>query len=293
MKGKYYSTTITLLIFTLSVVFFAERRITQKKVFLEKRFNHEEISYIQANDIEVKDIEPYLQYRKFNIFKYHIYREVKEKYNFTYLESINYVNNPDYYRFYNNPQTALFINTSYILVNKCYYLNKDFVPKDLVNVKLYEIDYIDRKGEEIYFKKEVLDSYQLMYNAAKKENIELMIFSGYRSYQKQKILYYYVYGQDDTISARPGFSEHQTGYAMDISRPDEGLTELFEQSSSFSWLMNNCYKYGFILRFPHDKENKTGYSFEPWHFRYVGTIAETIHQNELTLEEYIFSNLEI
>ncbi|MCK9536212.1 MAG: M15 family metallopeptidase [Bacilli bacterium] len=293
MKGKYHSTIITLLIFALSVIFFEEKQVIQKKTFLENHFNREEISYIHKNDIDVKDIEPYLQYQKFNIFKYHLYQEAREKYNFTYLESINYVNNPDYYHFYHNPQKALFVNTSYVLVNKCYYLDKDFVPKDLVNVKLYDIDCIVREDEEIYLKKEVLESYQLMFNAAKGEGVELMVFSGYRSYQKQKILYNYVYGQDDTISARPGFSEHQTGYAVDISRPNEGLTEFFEQSKSFSWLMDNCYKYGFILRFPHDKENKTGYAFEPWHFRYVGPIAEEIHLNNLTLEEYLFSNLEI
>jgi len=293
MEKKYYITTITLLILNLSIIFITNLQLNNKMLFLQQYFNCEEINYIINEDINTEDIKPYLKYKKFNIFKYEQYQAAREKYDFSYIESINFINNPHYYHFYQDPQKALFTDKPYILVNKCYYLSKNYIPDNLINVTEYDIDYIVREGEDIYLKKEVLDNYVLMYNAAKKEDIALMIFSGYRSYQKQIKLYYFTYNQDDTISARPGFSEHQTGYAIDISCSEVGLTELFEHSQSYKWLIKNCHKYGFILRFPRGKEKMTGYSFEPWHFRYVGKIAEKIHSDDITLEEYIFSNLEI
>lgn len=293
MTGKYYLTVIILLIFVLFGVYPAGMKADRETLNLEEYFSSEEMDFIKANGIKSRDLEPYLKYQKFNVFKYYQYREAREKYNFSYLESLNYVNNPNYYRFYHNPQKALFAGAPHILVNKCYFLSEDYEPEGLVNAREYEIDYIVREGEEIYLKKEVLDSYQKMYDAAKAAGIELMIFSGYRDYEKQSVLYYQVYNQDDSISARPGFSEHQTGLALDISRPGDGLTLLFEQSPSFAWLMANGHKYGFILRFPPGKESITGYSYEPWHFRYVGAIAAEIREKNLTLEEYIFSNMEI
>lgn len=113
--------------------------------------------------------------------------------------------------------------------------------------------------------------------------------SGYRSYQTQVTLYNsYVnqYGQAraDTFSARPGYSEHQTGLAMDFSPIDDS----FAATPQFTWLQASAYKYGFILRYPNNKTDVTGYKYEPWHWRYVGVdIATDMHaKNILTLEEY-------
>ena len=131
-------------------------------------------------------------------------------------------------------------------------------------------------------------------NDALKNGFQLYIFSSYRDYNKQYHLYYNVNNQNDEYVARPGFSEHQSGYALDISTLYHGLTNNFQYSDEYKWLIENSYKYGFILRYPEEKENITGYKYEPWHFRFVGEdIAEFLYKNKLTLEEYILKYLEI
>ena len=139
-----------------------------------------------------------------------------------------------------------------------------------------------------------LDNYYLMYLDAKKDNINLLIYSAYRTYQKQYDLYYNVNNKDDEYSARPGFSEHHTGLAFDISDNIHGLTINFSNSYTYQWLIKNSYKYGFILRYPENKECITMYKYEPWHFRYVGSSAAyEIHINSKTLEEYLLENYEL
>jgi D-alanyl-D-alanine carboxypeptidase len=120
---------------------------------------------------------------------------------------------------------------------------------------------------------------------------DLLIFSGYRSYEKQEILYNYY--QDDNYSARPGYSEHHTGFALDLSTLDSGLEIFFSKTKEFELLINNCHKYGFILRYPAELSHETGYLYEPWHFRYVGPIhALNIKYNNISLENYIFQNFD-
>ena len=89
----------------------------------------------------------------------------------------------------------------------------------------------------------------------------------------------------DTYSARPGCSEHQTGLALDINTAS--LSDHFEETEEYAWLVENSWRYGFILRFPEGKEEITGYQFEPWHYRYVGPAAARVcYENGWTLEEY-------
>jgi len=84
--------------------------------------------------------------------------------------------------------------------------------------------------------------------------------------------------------AKPGYSEHQSGLAYDIKEKNTDSTD----SEAYKWLLTNCADYGFILRYPKNKEDITGYAYEPWHFRYVGfEAAEAIMSNKLTLEEYL------
>ena len=127
------------------------------------------------------------------------------------------------------------------------------------------------------------------------DGIYLNAFSTYRSYWSQSRLYNnYVanYGQDptDTFSAKPGFSEHQTGLAFDIGGVDRSLwaEEDFKYTEEAEWLKKNCTKYGFILRYPEGKEWVTGYMHESWHFRYIGVEhSKNFENNDLTLEEYL------
>lgn len=130
---------------------------------------------------------------------------------------------------------------------------------------------------------------------AAKEGISLYAFSTYRSYSYQYSLYWgYVkqYGQalTDTFSARPRYSEHQTGLGFDIGGSNQSLwaEDGFAYTTEAKWLANNVYKYGFILRYPKGKEHITGYKYEPWHFRYVGKYhTKKIYDSGLTLEEYL------
>jgi LAS superfamily LD-carboxypeptidase LdcB len=121
---------------------------------------------------------------------------------------------------------------------------------------------------------------------------DISLLSGYRSYETQVTLYNnYVatYGQAeaDTFSARPGYSEHQTGLSMDVGWIDDS----YGDTASGKWLAANCYKYGFIIRFPKDKESITGYKYEPWHIRYLGKdIAKDVYESGLCLEEYLGVN---
>ena len=133
------------------------------------------------------------------------------------------------------------------------------------------------------------NAFQEMKEAAKKDGINLYISSGYRSYETQKEIYNYYVEKDgkekaDTYSARPGHSEHQSGLAMDLNIIDSS----FEGTPEAIWIAENCYKYGFIIRYPKGKDKVTGYKYEPWHIRYLGKeIAKKVYDSGLTLEEYL------
>lgn len=134
-------------------------------------------------------------------------------------------------------------------------------------------------------------NFNKMKNNAKNNNINLYIRSGFRSYNTQVSLYNNYAKRDgkaaaDTYSARAGHSEHQTGLAADINSLDQS----FINTKEGKWLNDNCYKYGFIIRYPKGKESITGYIYEPWHIRYVGTdISSKLYNNGnwITLEEYL------
>ena len=128
-----------------------------------------------------------------------------------------------------------------------------------------------------------------MAEAASKEGLELMVSSGYRSYEDQEEItntYLELYGQKyvDNYVAKPGFSEHQTAMSLDVASKS---VDTFVNSDEYVWMMDNAYKYGFILRYPKSKEDITGYKCEAWHYRYVGKkIAKYIHDNNITYDEY-------
>lgn len=128
-----------------------------------------------------------------------------------------------------------------------------------------------------------------MFADAKKDGITLWIASGYRSYDRQYTVYNNYVKKDgqaaaDRYSARPGHSEHQTGLAFDLNE----LTEAFGNSKQGKWLAENCHKYGFIIRYPQNKEHITGYMYEPWHVRYLGVdTATAVYESGLCLEEYL------
>ena len=218
------------------------------------------------------------------------YLEYKDKYdNLSYSNIVTIVNvnrNHEYYT--DDHDTNLNLNYS-LLTNKYYKLASDYEPEDLVTVKTTHAwgDYGDNK-----IRQEVYDEYIKMFEAAKENGITLMINSSYRSFQDQEAVYKSYEEEYDTdyaddIAARPGYSEHQTGLALDIFCTTNTSIKTFENSEAFKWLSENSYKYGFILRYPKEKENITGYTFESWHYRYVGKeLAYKIYQEKITLDEY-------
>ena len=186
--------------------------------------------------------------------------------------------------FYINIKEVDTINYDFI-VNKNLKLSEYYIPNDLeqLNLKYSCKDKYLRKIAKINFEKMAKD--------AKKNGYNIIAVSAYRSYDYQKKLYdtyvkdkgfYYA----DMASARAGHSEHQTGLAVDIA--DLSLDyDNFEYTKEFNWVKNNAHKYGFILRYPKAMFHITGFKYEPWHYRYVGTdIAAYIYMNNITLEEY-------
>lgn len=170
------------------------------------------------------------------------------------------------------------------LVNKMRpFARKDWAPSDLV----------DFEGQQL--RAEAAQAARTMMDAAKAEGVTLTVSSAYRSYAVQQQTYQHwvsVNGQKvaDQLSARPGYSEHQTGLAIDFSSP-EGcrLEECYEDTRAGRWLAKNAQNYGFILRFPKGQQAVTGYLFEPWHYRYLGKdlTARYVASGANTLEEFL------
>ena len=176
-----------------------------------------------------------------------------------------------------------------MLVNKTNSLFSGYVPDDLTlvsskykgNIKLDRVTY---------------ENFLKMQEDAGKYGYEIDIMSGYRDYLYQEKIYnklVYEKGFNYAISriAKAGCSEHQTGLAIDICVYRDGKCYIESEISDFvetKWVHQNCYKYGFILRYPLDKEDITKYSYEPWHLRYVGSdVARDIYNRDVTLEEYL------
>ena len=172
-----------------------------------------------------------------------------------------------------------------ILVNKYTSLPEKYAPSDVVEMS----NWYSYPGNSI--RKEVYDAFREMFNAAKEENLTLIVNSSYRTYEVQKEIYDDYEsnrGKEyaDKYAARPDFSEHQTGLSVDIFSPGSNMST-FEGTDEFKWLSENSYKYGFILRYPKGKEDITGYSYEAWHYRYVGKdLAKKVYDSGLTYDEY-------
>ena len=182
-----------------------------------------------------------------------------------------------------------------ILINKDNPISKDYIPDNLIITDNNELNfhkYVDPNLKPMvsniiypYFKK--------MQEDALKENIHIIVDSGYRSYQYQKKVYDDLVkkiGIKDTLNrvSKPGCSEHQSGLAIDVAyiRNNKYIDNIKEDDLETMWLYKNSYKYGFILRYPKDKEHITGFIYEPWHYRFVGDLAKTLYENNITLEEY-------
>lgn len=183
------------------------------------------------------------------------------------------------------------LNTNYLLVNKFNYLDSNYIPN---NLELLDNSYA-KSG--IYLVKEAKDELEKMISKAKEDGLNIRVISAYRSYTYQENLYNNYVKNDgvenaDTYSARPGYSEHQTGLVVDVTKAYDNFNN-FENTAEYNWMLENAWKFGFILRYPKDKESITTYSFEAWHYRYVGVeLAQKIKASNLTFDEYYVRYLE-
>lgn len=267
---KIFSILICFLIIILIIVILPNKKEEKKELTPEQK---------QVN--KLKKV-PY--YKKEYKNRYLSYQ--KENKDLSIEDIVTHVNigldNP----YYTNTKPSTNLNTELILVNKYNYVTENYVPE---NLQPLNTSYARSGMQLVDIAKEAFES---MSDDAKKEGMNIIAMSSYRSYDYQVNLYNNYVKTDgkeaaDTYSARPGYSEHQTGLAVDVYNLELPYTS-FEKTEEFNWMQENAYKYGFILRFPKDKVDITGYQYEAWHYRYVGKeVAKYIHNHNMTLEEYI------
>ena len=296
-----------LIIFTILIILVVAGGIGAKKYYdyinsypykLEKAgYNEKEIKVLTSKlkDEELDKILK-MKYNKlvddFITQKYFIFKNLKEYISYYTDNSdlskkdvvalVNVKGNKDQYE---STEATDISKKELLLVNKHNYLTKEYKPDKLVDVSVKYCYGQNKISEEVYNK------YISMYNAAKEEGLYLIITSAYREYEFQETLWKKYAAQQgeewaDSIAARPGYSEHQSGLALDIVTYNSNMND-FENTKEFKWLQDNAHKYGFILRYPKGKEKLTGYNYESWHYRYVGVETATkIKKLGITFDEY-------
>ena len=257
--------------------------------FLLDLNDDEIIKYVLSQEKNSKIInilnEKYFLTKNFNLYIEYMNNN-KDLSSSEIVRDINIHLDKDFYEDTKKANTTL---DTTLLVNKHYLLDKDYIPDDLVNVSQnYAWGEVgSQKVREVAY-----NAFLDMWNAANEEGYYLMINSSYRSYEDQETVYNNYKNSSgerfaDSIAARPGSSEHQTGLALDIFSKTNTNKNTFSQTDEAKWLKENAHNFGFILRYPEDKVDITGYSFESWHYRYVGKdIATYIYENDITYEEY-------
>lgn len=231
-------------------------------------------------------------YSSFSLYKETDYQrliKLQNLNNYSPLETINIYYTQNFHK-------ANFPTYYLTLINKFFKFDQEAY--DLVEIDDYKIlhpSILKSTKDNIKLNRKTLEAYIKMIESLNKiypTLNNLYIFSGYRTYDYQETIYNQAL--DKSYVARAYYSEHHSGLAIDISTLNFGLTKHFEDSLEFKILEKECANYGFILRYPKEKVAITGYSYEPWHFRYVGVEhSKFIYENKLCLEEYIFQNFEL
>jgi D-alanyl-D-alanine carboxypeptidase len=186
-------------------------------------------------------------------------------------------------------------NDLLVLVNKEYKLHSSYAPSDLVRVG----ENVIRRGSSYYLRSIIIEDLKELVDDAQNDGLDLSVVSAYRSYSTQANTYQYWVNYNggcvscaDRISARAGHSQHQLGTTLDFSSSEinDALGIKFGDTNASAWLKENAYKYGFVLSFPQGYETITGFSYEPWHYRYIGKAnAQEMINSGMILEEYLRS----
>ena len=166
-----------------------------------------------------------------------------------------------------------------MLVNGRHYLDENYKPAGLVTFSR-DYSYEEQKAQRV-----VVDAFLAMQKACKEQtDAQLMVNSAYRSYQEQIGTHK---RNPKGYAARAGSSEHQTGFALDITSREHPMRWPFDKSVEGVWMREHCHEYGFILRYPERQSHIFGFAYEPWHLRYVGKeVAKRIHDEDITFDEY-------
>lgn len=288
-----------ILVILILIIFGVNSLISEAKLKKTDEYKLGEVGYTE-NEIKIilkelkdKELDKIINSKykknltKFLKEKYFIYDNL-EKYLSYYSENegidvkdvISIVNTKADNEWYSNVKETDTSKGNLMLVNKFYGLKEDYVPSDLVLVSstyAYEGNYI---SESIY------DNLIRMLDAAKDKGYVMVVYQGYRSYADQQEIYKELQNASDTegadrVAARAGHSDYQTGLGVTLS--------VYSGSSEEAnkWLLENCFKYGFILRYPSGTEKITGFEEDKWRLRYVGVDASSkIHSEGITFDEY-------
>lgn len=228
---------------------------------------YKSLSYFNSNNLQ-----RYIDYKSSNT-------------SLPYEQAILYVNIGLDHPFYTNTHQASNCDSIAVLVNKYSSLPNNYAPSDLVSIApAYNVG-----GQKM--RKEAATAFEKMCGDAAAQGYIIKASSAFRSYSTQNGLYNNYVKTDgqqdaDTYSARAGYSEHQTGLAVDV-RGGQTNYEQFAKTKENTFVLNNAYKYGFIVRYTQDKVKITGYMAEPWHLRYVGVdIATKIQNEKISYDEY-------
>lgn len=176
------------------------------------------------------------------------------------------------------------VDGTFFLVNRSQLISEDYVP---------EVRKTDLSGLSQSMRPDAADALETLFAAAKADGVRLSTVSGYRSYSKQNVLYDRKVKNEgsetaNSLVALPGSSEHQLGLAMDVTKEgSSSLNSRFADTQEGQWVAQNAHLYGFIVRYPFGMEDITGYSYEPWHLRYVGqAYAQAIYDSGLPMDLY-------
>lgn len=264
-------------------LYFVDTDITEDKILLYQRL--QQLGYSQADtlkafaSLEFKEITPLLVFNNVTDMDAYVADVIKNRGSETFTLSGSYTVHYEEVTAISDP------SVTDTLLNKYHSIGSDYIP-DVVDVSTQYASAGQRLQSEAY------EAFKLMVQAMKTAGTSgIYIYSGYRAYATQENIYNrYVSskGQEwaDRYSAKPGFSEHQLGLAADVTAVDDASSS-FETTDEYTWLTENAYLYGFILRYPEDKELITGYGYEPWHYRYLGIeLATKVHNSGLTYDEY-------
>ena len=267
---------------------FYEKIPNSIKVIVENTYNKDITNYITLEYFNEENLDRYIKYDNNENKLDSVYNTETIKDNYTYEDTVTFVNaylDKDYYTNDIN-LTNEEANKLDVIVNKYYKLNSDYEPSDLT-----KINSKYSSGSNQRLRAEAATKFEEMAGAMASEGLKIYAGSTYRSYDYQLGLYNRYVAQDgfaeaETYSARAGYSEHQLGLAVDIL--NGRWSYLSETDKEYDWLINNSYKYGYILRYPRNKEYVTGYVFEDWHFRYLGIeLATKVYESNLTYDEYV------